>query len=315
MTIRWYRGPELVNGRFPTPEVLADHPIVVPSQSRVILYGAPGCTKTWAALNCAIQAAADGRPTVLLLGEGNEHAIQARVAELCWTGRYDPQIVAQNLIFGFGPCEIATPVGLLEVGWLSGYPADLVVVDNLFTYASGDENVVHHMRPLLSLFDLWVGQNISVLLLHHARKSGETTTPDLRGSSVLRQWADVIYSFARPKHGTGPVTICREKGRDIAEEATEQRFAFGRNEDGKLGWWPEGQSGVRAQGSQVSLLDDLVCEVLRSGPATLTAIAKSLGRSNGSTRGAIERLQGYGLVVCQGEGRGVHYALRWDQPR
>ena len=182
---------------------------ILPTQGIAIMYAPRGIGKTFAALSVAVAIAAGGEvfnwrastPKKVLYVDGEMPAItmQERLTALV-SGMAAPPHALRNLTIitpDIQPCpmpDLSTLSGQTVVEpFLKGM--DMVVLDNISTLCrTGKENESQSWQPMQSwLLDLR-RRGLTVLLIHHAGKSG-----DQRGTSAREDIMDTVISLRRPR--------------------------------------------------------------------------------------------------------------------
>ena len=182
---------------------------ILPVQGVGILYAPRGIGKTFAALSVAVAVAAGGavfnwrapeaKKVLYVDGEMPAFSMQNRLRALT-KGMTVPPETVQNLNIitpDVQPCQMPdlSTVGGQAMLEPSLKNVDLVVLDNIATLCrTGKENESHYWQIMQSwLLDLR-RRGITVLLIHHAGKSG-----DQRGTSAREDIMDTVISLRRPK--------------------------------------------------------------------------------------------------------------------
>ena len=182
---------------------------VLPVQGIGIMYAPRGIGKTFAALSVAVAVASGGavfnwrapmpKRTLYVDGEMPAIAMQTRLAALI-SGVAAPSHTKKNLAIitpDLQPClmpDLSTISGQMMLEpYLKG--VDMVVLDNIATLCrTGKENESQSWQIIQSwLLDLR-RRGITVLLIHHAGKSG-----DQRGTSAREDIMDTVISLRRPR--------------------------------------------------------------------------------------------------------------------
>ena len=182
---------------------------ILPVQGIAILYAPRGIGKTYVALSIAAAIASGGtvfnwlaptpKKVLYVDGEMPAVAMQERLAALV-SGMTAPPILLDNLLLvtpDLQPLpmpDLSTACGqaLLEP-LLCG--VDMLVLDNISTLCrTGKENEAQSWQLMQAwLLDLR-RRGITVLLIHHAGKSG-----DQRGTSAREDIMDTVISLRRPR--------------------------------------------------------------------------------------------------------------------
>ena len=182
---------------------------VLPVQGLAIMYAPRGVGQTFAALSVAVAVASGGavfnwrapmpKKTLYVDGEMPAIAMQSRLTSLI-SGMSVPPLALKNLTLitpDLQPCpmpDLSTMCGqaMLEP-FLKG--VDMVVLDNIATLCrTGKENESQSWQPIQSWLLELRRRGITVLLIHHAGKSG-----DQRGTSAREDIMDTVISLRRPR--------------------------------------------------------------------------------------------------------------------
>ncbi len=182
---------------------------ILPVQGIGIMYAPRGIGKTFAALSVAVAVASGGvifnwrapmpKRTLYVDGEMPATSMQSRLAALVG-GMLVPPHTLKNLSLitpDLQPCpmpDLSTVSGqtLLEP-FLKG--VDMVVLDNIATLCrTGKENESQSWQPMQAWLLELRRRGITVLLIHHAGKSG-----DQRGTSAREDIMDTVISLRRPR--------------------------------------------------------------------------------------------------------------------
>ncbi|EFL84306.2 hypothetical protein HMPREF0326_03160 [Desulfovibrio sp. 3_1_syn3] len=182
---------------------------ILPVQGIGIMYAPRGIGKTFAALSVAVAVASGGavfnwrapmpKKTLYVDGEMPATSMQSRLTSLV-SGMSVPPHALKNLSLitpDLQPCpmpDLSTVSGqtLLEP-FLKG--VDMVVLDNIATLCrTGKENESQSWQPMQAWLLELRRRGITVLLIHHAGKSG-----DQRGTSAREDIMDTVISLRRPR--------------------------------------------------------------------------------------------------------------------
>ena len=182
---------------------------ILPVQGIGIPYAPRGVGKTFAALSVAVAVASGGavfnwrapmpRKTLYVDGEMPATSMQSRLSSLVGGMAIPPQTLKNLSLItpDLQPCampDLSTPNGQAMIEpLLKG--VDMVVLDNIATLCrTGKENESQSWQAMQSwLLDLR-RRGITVLLIHHAGKSG-----DQRGTSAKEDIMDTVISLRRPR--------------------------------------------------------------------------------------------------------------------
>jgi len=269
---------------------------VLPVQGLVIAYAPRGVGKTFVALSIALAVACgkavfdwqapQARPVLYLDGEMPAHAMKERLAGLLKGMKAERpsddllQIVTPDIQEVPMP-DLATPAGQEAVErFLPGVA--LVVIDNLATLCrTGKENEAQSWQPVQTwLLDLR-RRGISVLVIHHAGKSG-----DQRGTSAKEDIMDTVISLRRPEEYEmtegARFEVHLTKSRGIAGDAVKP-FEVSLDEDrGALRW-----TVLEIQHAK----EDQIKELLDAG-FTMRQIAEEMGISKSTAHRRKKKLGG-----------------------
>ena len=264
---------------------------ILPVQGIGIMYAPRGIGKTFAALSVAVAVASGGAvfnwrapmPKKVLYVDGEMPAIamQNRLAALVG-GMAIPPLALENLNLITPDLQSRPIPDLSTVGgqaalepYLKG--VDMVVLDNIATLCrTGKENESQSWQVMQSwLLDLR-RRGITVLLIHHAGKSG-----DQRGTSAREDIMDTVISLRRPRE------YSMAEGARFEVHLTKARAVLG--DDAK-----PFEANLVAEGNalhwQIKVLEDVELEVLKrllSDGYSIRDCAEEMGKS----KGAIQRLK------------------------
>lgn len=223
---------------------------VLPRQGIVILYAARGIGKTFMALSMGLAVASGGTvlrwqaatPKRVLYVDGEMPAItmQERLAALM-SGMAPPPYVLQNLTIVTPDVQ---PMPMPDLSTTAGQAAlepllcgkDMLILDNISTLCrTGKENESQSWQLMQSwLLDLR-RRGLTVLLIHHAGKSG-----DQRGTSAREDIMDTVINLRRPKQYSmaegARFEVHLTKARGLTGEDAEPFEAHLQTEDSILHW-------------------------------------------------------------------------------
>lgn len=264
---------------------------ILPVQGIGIMYAPRGIGKTFAALSLAVAVASGGavfnwrapmpKRTLYVDGEMPATSMQTRLAALVG-GMAVPPHTLRNMALITPDLQprpmpdLSTTGGqaLLEP-FLKG--VDMLVLDNISTLCrTGKENESQSWQPMQTwLLDLR-RRGITVLLIHHAGKSG-----DQRGTSAREDIMDTVISLRRPREYSmaegARFEVHLTKARGILGDDAKPFEANLITEGNALHW-------------QVKELEDVELEELKrllSEGYSIRDCAEEMGKS----KGAIQRLK------------------------
>ena len=182
---------------------------VLPVQGIGIMYAPRGIGKTFAALSVAVAVASGGavfnwrapmpKKTLYVDGEMPATSMQSRLTALV-SGMSVPPLALKNLALitpDLQPCpmpDLSTMSGQMMLEpFLKG--VDMLVLDNIATLCrTGKENESQSWQTMQAWLLELRRRGITVLLIHHAGKSG-----DQRGTSAREDIMDTVISLRRPR--------------------------------------------------------------------------------------------------------------------
>lgn len=200
-------------------------PGILPKPALGVLFGEPGCGKTFVALSMAL-AIANGsvwlgrsvRATnVLYLAAEGVYGLKTRIAAF----RQQFGIVDECINFMAGSVDVRDKQqinGLIAELKEMNFVPGLVVVDTLARVTVGaDENNAKDMGQAVEGLDrIKTAFNASILVIHHTTKAGNS----FRGSSALSGASDVMILCSKAEaDGSGGVTLKCEKMKDEVQFA------------------------------------------------------------------------------------------------
>lgn len=274
---------------------------IIPTQGLVMVYAARGIGKTHVSLGIAFAVAIGGtflrwvapkpRRVLFVDGEMPAVAMQERVRrEVQSVGQYLPtldflRIITPDLQI-HGIPDLSTPEGQATIEeHLDG--VELLVLDNLSTLCrSGEENAAESWLPVQQWVLALRRRGISVLLVHHAGKSGAQ-----RGTSRREDVLDTVISLRRPSDYSpnegARFEVHLEKARGIhGEKANPFDARLEEQADGKAVWTVKDLGDVTRE---------RVAELLKEG-LSQRAIGRELGLSVGAVNKHAKKAREDGLV-------------------
>jgi putative DNA primase/helicase len=264
---------------------------ILPVQGIGIMYAPRGIGKTFAALSVAVAVASGGAvfnwrapmPKKVLYVDGEMPAIamQSRLAALVG-GMAIPPLALENLNLITPDLQSRPIPDLSTVGgqtalepYLKG--VDMVVLDNIATLCrTGKENESQSWQTMQAWLLELRRRGITVLLIHHAGKSG-----DQRGTSAREDIMDTVISLRRPREYSmaegARFEVHLTKARAIVGDDAKPFEANLVTECNALHW-------------QIKVLEDVELETLKrllSEGYSIRDCAEEMGKS----KGAIQRLK------------------------
>lgn len=197
------------------------------SQALIMVHGPSGGGKTFVVLDWCLRMAAGidnwcGQKVkpgnvVYLAGEGH-HGLRGRIA--AWKHHNSANKLAMWL--SKDGCDLNTPAGYLQVVEqirLIKEKPEVIVVDTLHRFLSGDENSAQDAKTMLDACgNLMQEFNCSVILVHHTGIS-EEAQHRARGSSAWRGALDIEISVVPGKKDV-PMQLIQRKSKDAEMAAT-----------------------------------------------------------------------------------------------
>ena len=184
---------------------------LIPERGFTVMYGAPGCGKSFLALHYACKIAQE-RPVLYWAGEGVS-GYSKRVK--AWSMHNNVPMESLKLMFDFGSLDVLHAHELnLFIEWARDLQPVLIVLDTLAQCMSGDENSSADMNGFTRACRVIQNElNTAVLVLHHTTKS----TGDLRGHGSLRGAAD---STIQVNMSEDLRQVVNDKAKDAGENPT-----------------------------------------------------------------------------------------------
>lgn len=211
----FYDTHELVAANF-IKRTYLDRERFIVHPGRTLVWGAPGSFKTWFTLTKIVEVAARGYRVVACIGEGDQDAVRERLlgiakAQNHYLEDFDSQIVCMF--------DTLWMEGLLGAKFfeytLATYRPNVVLIDPLISYYGGDENDVKDVKKLLKVLnESLVQRGVSVILVHHSRKSQKDAAEAPRGSGAFTGWADIEIQCEAVKKTPGVFKVEITKVRD-----------------------------------------------------------------------------------------------------
>ena len=269
---------------------------ILPVQGIGIMYAPRGIGKTFAALSVAVAVASGGavfnwrapmpKRTLYVDGEMPATSMQNRLGALV-SGMAAPPHTLDNLAIitpDLQPCpmpDLSTVGGqkMLEP-YLKG--VDMVVLDNIATLCrTGKENESQSWQTMQAWLLELRRRGITVLLIHHAGKSG-----DQRGTSAREDIMDTVISLRRPRE------YSMAEGARFEVHLTKARGILG--DDAK-----PFEANLVAEGNalhwQIKVLEDVELEELKrllSEGYSVRDCAEEMGKSKSAIHRLKRKLEG-----------------------
>ena len=268
-------------------------------QSLNMLYAPRGLGKTFFALGMGIAIASGGQilkfqakePKRVLYVDGEMPAssMQERLKKLTSSSERKPdpsffKLITPDIQEG-GIRDISTKEGQEDINEHLR-DVDFLILDNLSTLVqSKNENEAEDWIPVQQWLLSLRKKGISVLLIHHAGKSGQQ-----RGSSKKEDILDTVISIRKPKHWSASdgakFEIHFEKNREFDTETFPIEASLKTNASGMLEW-------TYRELSESSL--ELISRFYHDG-FTQRNIAKEMNMSLGKVNNLIKRAKREGAI-------------------
>lgn len=196
---------ELLQNKYPKTEWLVDG--LIPSGEITIISAYPGNYKTWLMLDIAV-CAAQGidfldkfktkKSKILIVDEEScEKSLQKRFQQITSQNNLDIEILS------FSNFDLLQTDKLIS--YCQGKNIDVVMIDSLIrVHKLRDENSSTEMAKIFDQLKKFKQKNISLILLHHNRKtgfSGGASAEDMRGSSEIFAATDCALSLSKGSEG------------------------------------------------------------------------------------------------------------------
>jgi RecA-family ATPase len=209
--------PDLLARQFPATDSLVGNGLIDKSGA-ILISGPQKIGKSLFGTQLALSLAA--RQDFLDFPVGNVNygslILQAEVAPKRMQERFQKQVAgfpaeAQQRVLSasvFSSVKLDSPDGVNAVyAWVDEHHPDLLVIDPLSNFHTGDENVAQDMIRITNVLDGIRERGVAVALIHHHGK-GSAATGNVghkaRGSSVLPGWYDSHFSL---EWATFPTTV------------------------------------------------------------------------------------------------------------
>jgi hypothetical protein len=270
-----------------------------------VLGGPPKTTKTWLALDMAISVASGtpclGRftcarpgPVLLFAAEDSEEMLRRRIDSLC---------ASRALSLPDIPLYVITEPSLrLDLPsyqqklsqTLAAVKPELLILDPFVRLHRQNENDAGAVSALLGYLRELQRRHLSaVLLVHHTRKNGTSSSPgnSLRGSSDVHAWGDDMLYLRRDADHL--VLVIEHRSCKSPEPVTLQLV------DGDT---PHLKVIDLAPKSRLGIHDALLSTLSRSSPMTRTALRDQLRVRNHDLGLALEQLERAGRITSTPSG-------------
>lgn len=214
---------ELMSKPFPPSEWIVEE--LIPAGEITFISAYPGNFKTWLMLDiavCAVQGIdflgkfKTKKSKILIIDEEScEKNLQRRFKQLTVENALDIEILS------FSDFNLSDTDKVIS--YCQERNIDVVMIDSLIrVHKLGDENSSTEMSKVFGELKKFKDKNISLIILHHNRKTGltngSTSAEDMRGSSEIFAGADCVLSLSKNFEG---ITICQTK-----LKADEERVPF-----------------------------------------------------------------------------------------
>lgn len=262
----------------PPQEWLCDG--LFPEKGLAVIYGAPGCGKTFLALDLAFCVArgggewfgrqVKGGSVVLVAGEGVQ-GLAGRCRAYCGERmNADAEPSADLHIVPHPPNLFAEEAGEFTAA-IAPLAPSMIIIDTLARSAVGcDENSARDMGQVIAAADS-IGKKLEclVLLVHHSGKAGGE-----RGSSALRGAADSMFEIRRHDDGTRELVLggSTAKMKDAGESGSIFFRLLPAGEScvvAPADAPPEGNSKPRPRGGNQQLAYELLGAACRERPTSI----------------------------------------------
>lgn len=189
------------NPLHPTPEFIADG--ILPGNALLLISGKQKSRKTFLAMNLALGLATgrsfacfhipSPKKVILLSAEGGWFSNEVRIETM---SHVCSNITDANLKFCFDiRLKLDRPDDVKNLkGMIRDNNVDIVIIDPLVKFHESEENSAKEMGHILSVLrDVIEDHNVSVILIHHQGKEGESA----RGSSAISGEYDSCISISK----------------------------------------------------------------------------------------------------------------------
>lgn len=199
--------------------------------------------------------------------------------------------------------EAATNGGIVQIEeFLKTHPGvRLVVIDTLLAFQRierkktndlllADYNMIQPLQEMAARYD------VAIVIVDHSRKMGGDVIDTLSNSTGKSAAPDCIIGLQRQGDGTALLTVIH---RDAEEQVFQLKFYGDDDPDHSFGWWVLATGDDATTSAESQEVIDLLKE-LPLGPA---ALARQLGKKEGTIRMRLKRLVERGKVNKDQEGK------------
>lgn len=326
---------------------------VIPAEANVLVAAYPKSHKTNLCIELAV-AAASGTPFLgsyavprqhrvgVVFMEGSKYRLLQRVRRIAQARSiHDAGCLDEHFFAWFRPkLLLSSPQAMGEMReFVEEFQLDVLILDNWSYIASGNSNDSDEVTPqLMALSALReVSPGLTVVLVHHARKSGgadksgERLADLIRNSTAFPAWYDVGIAASR-KSEADPVVELRMEMRDFPSPAP---FAFIVEDEhpasAEYGPYPGGWLQLRVHGQKdhvrapavtkdeaaAALEEQVLAFIVRQVGASSRDLRQAISGRNEVVDLAVRSLLKDGKIrrVEGGRGGGYHYfATRGNDP-
>jgi DNA-binding Lrp family transcriptional regulator len=304
---RSWTADQLLDAAFPEPRWTI--PGILPT-CLCFLGGRPKQGKSWMALQWAMAVGSGGRTLDRQVDRGKVLYLALEDSPRRLQQRLEKQrtVKGADVTFEFQwqPLTGQGAADLLHAIKQHGY--NLIVIDTLSrALGRADQMDLADMNMVVgSLQRMAIDNDVTIVLVDHHRKGagaddGGDVVDDMMGSTGKTGVADAILGIYRKRGQTG--AILKVTGRDVEE--AEYAIDF----DRELGCWQllGDADGVKADSEQANII---TCMEELGGTATITEIAKWLGKQPPNVHREVQELVSKGLIEkLPQDGKVVPYRL------
>lgn len=202
---------DLLESEFPeADEIIAG---ILPAKSKAIISGPAklGKSRFLTGLLLGIATGQDvmgfriptARPVLVLQSEVSERSLQKRLQKIRSCFPCDADLLRRNLHFCNAPLKLTRPEHAAAIAQaVRDTGAEVVAVDPLYRYHTGDENSVRDLGLAFDPLDALIADyGVAIVLCHHHGKqktegNASATTAHLnRGSSTISDWPDSLLTL------------------------------------------------------------------------------------------------------------------------
>lgn len=251
--------------------------VPIAESETLLLYGPPNVGKSLLGMQLALGVAMEGKPVLIVQGEGSKRALRERLRRLARGLAPDGiERTLPHVTITHGEFGLAEHIKLWRHTLEATKPA-LVMLDPMVSFFRGDENASSEMAAFLAHVAVARHMGATVVVVHHGTKlDGEGKSRE-RGSGALRAWCDEAIGLSEGKGGE--VLADHNKSRERAKKGY-QRLVWTFSDSAISCEWAEAEKQAGEKASEHKLATKLLGELEMAGGELPVSKAKALLRCN-----------------------------------